>query len=73
MRESPDAPGVVQLPSLYVDAAHLTRQPFTVQAVLGKLDMEGNFMPAVHLSLTPEFCRRLGALLLEAGAAQPSE
>jgi len=69
----PDASNVIQLPSFYVDAAQINRQPFTVQVVLGKLDMGNRVAPALHLTLSPGFCQRLGEMLLAAAAGSDAE
>jgi hypothetical protein len=68
-RAVPDEPAaVIQLPTFYVDAVQVSRQPFTVQVLLGKLDMVGEVHPSLHLTLSPGFCQRLGEILLEAAA-----
>jgi len=55
-----------QIPSYYVDTAHVRRQPFTVHLLLGSIDPQGDVSPSLHVSLNPDFCRQLGALLLAA-------
>jgi hypothetical protein len=55
-----------ELPSYYVDTAHVRRQPFTVHLMLGRVDPQGEIEPSLHVTLSPEFCRHLGALLLAA-------
>jgi hypothetical protein len=68
-----DTSNVIQLPSFYVDAAQINRQPFTVQVVLGKLDMGNRVAPSLHLTLSPGFCQRLGEMLLAAAAGSDAE
>jgi hypothetical protein len=70
---NPTESSVIELPSFYVDTAQITRQPFTVQVVLGKLDMAGRAAPSLHLTLSPEFCQRLGELLIAAATGSASE
>jgi hypothetical protein len=41
-------PHVLELPSFYVDAAQISRHPFTVQVVLGKLEMGSRAAPSLH-------------------------
>jgi len=66
--ESPES-RTVELPSCYVDTAHIRRQPFTVHLLLGNLDLHGDVSPSLHVTLSPTFCRHLGEMLLAAAAA----
>lgn len=66
----PTPPAALHVPSCYVDAVQATRQPFTVQVLLGSLDMGGQVAPAVHLTMSPGFCKYLGELLLSAATAE---
>ena len=61
----------VELPSVYVDTAHVRRQPFTVHLLLGNLDLHGDVSPSLHVTLSPAFCRQLGEMLLAAANASP--
>ena len=61
----------IELPSVYVDTAHIRRQPFTVHVLLGSLDLHGDVSPALHVTLSPAFCRQLGEMLLAAANAAP--
>ena len=54
------------VPTFYVDAVQVAAQPFTIQLLLGAVDMNGAVTPAVHLTMNPAFARQLAALLVGA-------
>lgn len=56
----------VRVPSLYVDAAEIHVQPFSVHIVLGENDITGATTPRMHVTMSPNFAIYLRDVLVEA-------
>lgn len=56
----------IRVPSLYVDAAEVHVQPFSVHLILGENDVTGATNPRMHLTMSPNFAIHLRDMLAEA-------
>jgi hypothetical protein len=54
------------IPTFYVDAVQISGQAFTIQMILGAVDMGGRITPSVHLTLSPAFAAHLAELITSA-------